>query len=352
MVLIIKLANYTMSCFLQFTGLNWIYEQLVGRHRNILIVFYHEIADGTSQTLTEFSVSKVNFERQVKWLRKHYEIIDIDEMAQCINNKSYPHRKRIAAITFDGGYVGNFTNAYPIIQKYQIPVAVYIITDPVDGRLPWERTLLYLISAANGEQFTIAIKGKKYTFSIRTFEEKMCSKKTIEGFISKDMDENERFEILQKLSEVTGVPIPDSKKLFLSWDQAREMSRDPLITIGSHSVTHPNLTAIPTQKALHEIIASKTRLEEKLNKPITSFCYPDGYFSNDVISLIKNAGYTSALAVATPDRPNDLNILGDNIFTLRRIIMPNTAFRPFLNVNTSGLMRHIKHFVRTFIKKR
>jgi peptidoglycan-N-acetylglucosamine deacetylase len=64
--------------------------------------------------------------------------------------------------------------------------------------------------------------------------------------------------------------------------------------IGSHTLTHPNLTKIRKDQALHELVESKKMLEDILGESIVSFCYPKGKFNPTVRSWVMEAGYKLA----------------------------------------------------------
>ena len=66
------------------------------------------------------------------------------------------------------------------------------------------------------------------------------------------------------------------------------------IEIGSHTLSHPDLTKITASKAKNEIENSKQTLENILNKKIISFCYPSGKYNSDVEMMVKEAGYKYA----------------------------------------------------------
>lgn len=80
---------------------------------------------------------------------------------------------------------------------------------------------------------------------------------------------------------------------YMKQTEIKEVS-DYGIEIGSHTKSHPDLTKILSGKAKIEIIDSKQILEEIIGKPIVSFCYPSGKFSNETETLVKEAGYRYA----------------------------------------------------------
>ncbi len=77
---------------------------------------------------------------------------------------------------------------------------------------------------------------------------------------------------------------------FLTRNQCEEIAKE--FEIGSHTVTHSFLTKIPLQSANHEIKESRKNLQEWLNQPINSFCYPRGYANTIIRMIVKNCGYT------------------------------------------------------------
>lgn len=64
--------------------------------------------------------------------------------------------------------------------------------------------------------------------------------------------------------------------------------------IGAHTLNHPDLTKISLTKAQEEISGSKEYLEELLAKEVKMFCYPSGYYNNQVKEVVKEAGFLGA----------------------------------------------------------
>jgi peptidoglycan/xylan/chitin deacetylase (PgdA/CDA1 family) len=64
--------------------------------------------------------------------------------------------------------------------------------------------------------------------------------------------------------------------------------------IGSHSVSHPELTHIGYTDVMNELIVSKDVLENITGKEVTKFCYPRGKYNENVKKLVKKAGYKEA----------------------------------------------------------
>ncbi len=67
--------------------------------------------------------------------------------------------------------------------------------------------------------------------------------------------------------------------------------------IGSHSVTHPDLTTLPADQLATEVTAPKTQLESIIGKPVVDFAYPFGAYDSRVIDALRTAGYKYARSV-------------------------------------------------------
>lgn len=100
---------------------------------------------------------------------------------------------------------------------------------------------------------------------------------------------------------------------YLSWDQLKEMHAAGM-TIGGHTISHPNLTALPDDAVTRELVESKAAIEKNLGVPCTTFAYPYGDFDGRVTGLVRQSGYTSAMGTEPghTQRPDDL-------FELRRV---------------------------------
>jgi peptidoglycan/xylan/chitin deacetylase (PgdA/CDA1 family) len=83
----------------------------------------------------------------------------------------------------------------------------------------------------------------------------------------------------------------------LTWDEVREMHALGM-TIGSHTMTHPNLPNAGLTAARDELIASRMRLEEETGSPVTMFSYPNGgaerYLTPLIQQIVRDVGYEAA----------------------------------------------------------
>ncbi len=130
-----KLIFLAAGLFLGAEFFRWIHARL----RPVPVLLYHFI-DGEGEK-SGLSVSSANFEKHLKYLMKHnFRVISAEEFLQASQiGKRLPANSVI--ITFDDGDEAFYTKVYPLLLKYQIPAAVFVITGWIDrpGYLSWRQ---------------------------------------------------------------------------------------------------------------------------------------------------------------------------------------------------------------------
>jgi peptidoglycan/xylan/chitin deacetylase (PgdA/CDA1 family) len=67
--------------------------------------------------------------------------------------------------------------------------------------------------------------------------------------------------------------------------------------VGAHTVTHPRLTELPRAEASNEILGSREELASALGVEVDAFAYPRGLFDDDVVCMVREAGFGSAVTI-------------------------------------------------------
>jgi len=81
---------------------------------------------------------------------------------------------------------------------------------------------------------------------------------------------------------------------FLTWPELSRLQALG-VTIGSHTVTHRDLTLLPASSAWAELRDSRRALERHLGHPVQFFAYPFGGEDASVVALALKAGYVFAV---------------------------------------------------------
>jgi len=64
-----------------------------------------------------------------------------------------------------------------------------------------------------------------------------------------------------------------------------------LVSIGSHTVSHPFMPRISLENAHSELLESKAALENLVRREVSTFSFPFGGFSADLVELCRQSGY-------------------------------------------------------------
>lgn len=289
-----------------------------GGKNNFIILLYHRIGEVEYNSIPSMvHATQDEFEREIIFLKRHYNIISCSELLDVFRyNISLPKRSLI--ITFDDGYKDNYTNAFPVLKKYNIPAIIFLSTNYIGEKngLFWIDKVAWIIDSIQKESVDIPGLG---SLSLNSIKSKNKTKLTIIRYLTKIQD-SQKNEIIDSLCRQLKVEIRNeiAKELYLSEDEIRDMSKNGIM-FGGHGCSHSILTKISIKQAMNEVRESKIIIERIIEKKIDFFAYPNGSFNDfneQIIEIVQNSGYR--LAFTTVLGSNNINDR-INLFALRRI---------------------------------
>lgn len=209
-------------------------------------------------------------------------------------------------ITFDDGFRSVLDVALPMMEKVDVHAIVFVTNGFVSGEnVPYETRLWELIAPASrwidpdGRERILASDAQR----ARLYEELRGPLKPL-NFRRRDAALQALAE--RNLTEPRQEASPPPGRTYLSWEEVRTLDRHPLITIGAHTRTHPQLNALGTLSAAREILRGKRELELELGHPVDWFAYPYGAHGRRSRALVRWAGFRAAFATADGDAGNPL----------------------------------------------
>ncbi|MCH0558399.1 polysaccharide deacetylase family protein [Streptomyces sp. MUM 16J] len=122
------------------------------------------------------------------------------------------------------------------------------------------------------------------------------------------------------------------RKPLLTADGIRDAA-EAGVEIGSHGLTHVDLTQADDTLLYAEVEESRAVLEELTGAPVTGFCYPYGTVDQRAVDTVREAGYDYACAID----PGVLN--GPHVLPRLHIGQNDTAVRLFLKYRLHRLRR-------------
>ncbi len=253
------------------------------------IVFYHNPSGGL-------------FRRHMRFLKKRYNIVPLRHVVDHVRGEKQLPRNSLA-ITFDDGFKELYTEVYPVLQEEKVPATVFLVSDYLD---------------TDTELWWILLR------SVREAGEDVPDEQSL-----KDIPDEEKNRLLKELAEKYHVVGGDA---CLSSSEVRDMLSGGLVTVGSHTKTHPCLIRTGREKMADEIRGSKRDLEEMFGVGVDVLSYPNGDFNQEVVEAARKAGYRAALTVLPGRNPR-----GADPYRVRRFHADGEAGLALINLQCSGL---------------
>ena len=281
-----------------------------------IVLLYHRVIDLPSDPQL-LCVSRQHFTEHLEVIRECCRTIQMKTLG-----KALQHRNRgecAIIITFDDGYADNLYNAKPLLERYDIPATMFVTSGYLGSKREfWYDGLerIFLHGEILPEKLRLQINGHWREWYVgpavgwsdgayRNFREWNISRKDDPSMrhslyrslfqILHPLPDGERTKIMEALALWAGVdPIQRPTHRTLSPDELIRLADGGLVEVGSHTVSHPLLSAIPVAAQTDEISRSKTHLEEILGHPVSSFAYPFGgrsHYTNQTVTAVREAGF-------------------------------------------------------------
>ena len=149
-------------------------------------------------------------------------------------------RRRAVCFTFDDAFMNLLDNALPILRQHGVPACIFVVSDNLGDRPRWR--------------------------------------------IESDH--------------------PDANERVMTAEELRRVADSDLITIGSHTCTHPDLAQLSPRALDQELRESRRQLSDLIGRPIEDLALPHGSFTPAVLDAALAAGYGRVYTLdPTPHMP-------------------------------------------------
>lgn len=276
--------------------------------------------------------------------KKNYDFFSMDQVHNALINKIKLQNKFVA-FTLDDGYSDNYHYAFPIFKKHNIPFTIYITNDfPNRKAIIWWYMLENLLLSCTEVSFDFL--GNSCHCKCFYQEEKEKTYVDLRALILENEQNKELlFSVLFPDFEKQNQELLEQNAL--SWEQIIELSRDELVTIGAHTISHRPLSKLSEAEAKREMVGSKKEIEDNIGKEVNHFAYPYGgadTCGEREFLLAKQVGFKTATTL----RQGNI-FAGYRMFSERLPRIPlgeNTDVEKFNNI-TNG----IHHFGNNYFNK-
>jgi len=220
--------------------------------KSLPILLYHHVSPGRA-------ITPQVFEDQLRWLKEQkIQALSLEKCADRLTSRSVDE-KRCCAITFDDGYLDNWVYAFPLLEKYRMKAAIFVITDRA--------------------------------------EEGAERPRSTQGGTVPDTAHHERE--------------PGS---FLNWAEMKAMRASGLVEIGSHSCSHKGFRRDAAWNIPRELHDSKQQIERRLGSRCDWLAWPWGDYDAAAVQTARVVGYQGSLTTQV-----GANCPGDSPYYLKRM---------------------------------
>lgn len=262
----------------------------------LLVLCYHRIGHGEKATYDPdvYSATSDEFDDQVAYLKQTYGITTLEEVLDGFSRGSWDQTKVL--LTFDDGYLDNYTTAYPILRSHGVQATFLLPTSFVGtAKIPWWDAICYMIAKSPERLIRVP------SLTPEVFD------KALEGPVSvmrrvlrlyRDTHDPDPGRVIREVeaSSMIDCPAMAAQRRFLNWEEAREMLRGGM-AIGSHSHSHSLFGGMPFAQQREEALLSRSCIAARLGITPRVFALPCGSYSDQSAAAVREAGYELSLSV-------------------------------------------------------
>jgi peptidoglycan/xylan/chitin deacetylase (PgdA/CDA1 family) len=267
-------------------------------HAPVRVFFGHRVfADGKAGDffgeIAPQGMGVSSFARRVRWLQRHWHFVSMDGL---FTTDSSTHDAK-AALTFDDAYADWETVVVPLLADLRIPATFFITVDALDQtRLLWFDQVYSTFAEPSADRVVVdSLDGKEFT--LNTTAQRVAAAVKVCDLLSR-READSRENVVNELTDNLGRGPLRPETLYLSKQQAARIARREWVTIGSHTLSHPNLLLLSMDEVRRELKESKRRLEQVSGKPVRHLSYPNGLWNDKIARIAKECGYETASSTA------------------------------------------------------
>ncbi len=259
------------------------------------------------------------FRQQMEFFKASCNVVTMDQVIDAAKGNSMLPENAVL-LTFDDGYIDNFTCAYPILEEFGFQGSFFI-----PGKTFTTHQLLdvnkihYIIASADIGKLVTDVKQKMDYYRGREFDypdteelwnqyavdERFDGKETIfvKRILQTVLPEMVRKQIADDLfDKYVGVTQEQlAYELYMTPEQIRTLKKNGMF-IGLHGYDHYWLGNLPHEQMKEDILKALDTIEEFIDPKEWVMNYPYGDYSDEVVEFIKDKGavigLTTDVAVA------------------------------------------------------
>jgi len=246
------------------------------------ILLYHSTFTHIPDNLKEglHNVTPENIYKQIEWLKKYFDIVELDELFTQSNKIGK------VAITFDDAYQSVFEEALPLLDSLGVPSTIFINGSSLEAKVFWRDKIRFLINNQLVDDFLNRNLSfaKRYNITSKNFykitKNSILNSQTLDNLLDEYLEKN-------RIS-LDNFCVNNTKYI----------TNNPLVSYGNHSYNHYLLSSLDKEQQEIEIKKNHELLERlgvKLSKVFSIPFGGDNDFNKTTIELLKKYNYIGFL---------------------------------------------------------
>lgn len=301
--------------------------------RKLYIAMYHYTRDLKHSRYPEIRGMDISlFRQQIEYMKSHFNIVTMEQVLAAVRERERggPLPEQALLLTFDDGYIDNYTFAFPILQEFGVQGSFFIPGKTfVTHQLLDVNKIHYILASANIFELVEDVKkemdyyrGQEYDYapvdelfheyaiaSRFDIKETIFIKRMLQTVLPERLRNTISSKLFEKYVGVTEEQL--AYELYMTEEQIRTMKRHGMF-IGIHGYDHYWLGNLPVEKMRQDISMALDALDEFIDRKQWVMNFPYGNYSPDVLEYIKSegacAGMTTEVRIADLDSDNALEL--------------------------------------------
>ncbi|MCL6639664.1 MAG: polysaccharide deacetylase family protein [Firmicutes bacterium] len=266
------------------------------KSQRVPVLVYHDFWDKPSDDRKRLTSAAI-FAAEMDYLHNNgYHVIPLKKLINYMESgESLPEKPVV--ITFDDGYEGNYTIAYPILKKYNMPATIFVIAgfeqfpapEPDHSRLSWEEMREMEASGL------IDIQAHTYDLHYKLFTDRDKTRRKPAVIARAYLFSKERRETREEYEE----------------------------------------------RLYNDFLRARTTIETNLNKKVDTMAWPFGAYNDTAVRLARKAGFKYFVTTIW-----GLNQRGDSVEAIRRVSeKENASIEEFAKLLEPDYF-YVRHFLK------
>lgn len=260
---------------------------------NPFILMYHRVIDPVSLDYIELPgmyVSVETFSMHVNLLKERYSIVPLHQLLQAHSDGE--KLQNVCSITFDDGWLDNYSNVFPIINRDKFPVSIFLSTNLINGRRSfWAEECCYFLSQRENVRLLEKNFSPRETAFLRSlFRDEVLTPENMTDHIEtvKNLEPVERQALIEKIVSANHTG-SRRKRETLNWEEIIEMKESGYVDFYPHGHNHVFLPELGIEDLSFEVEESIRQIKTHIpDQGINIFCYPSGRYNDQVIACLKH----------------------------------------------------------------